>query len=104
MVVAKAKGRLRGRQAKLSPRQEAHLVSLWHAGGHTTLELAELSNVARSTIYRAIQRAGPPTTPAGSHPRRAEHPRQADAVTPVRNSCPLLPVSDVRWAASLRLV
>jgi DNA invertase Pin-like site-specific DNA recombinase len=70
MAVAKAKGRLRGKQPKLSPRQEAHLVALWRAGGHTTLELAELFTVARSTVYRAIQRAGgpPPTTPAGAAP------------------------------------
>ena len=60
MAVAKAKGRLRGKQPKLTPRQEAHLVSLWQAGTHTTLELAELFKVARSTVYRAIQRAGVP--------------------------------------------
>jgi hypothetical protein len=33
MKVAKAKGRLRGKQPKLKPAQEAHLVELWHAGG-----------------------------------------------------------------------
>jgi len=32
MKVAKAKGRLRGKQPKLSPRQEAHLVALHSAG------------------------------------------------------------------------
>src|SRR3954454_14060463 len=64
MAVAKAKGRLRGKQPKLSPRQEAHLVALWRAGGHTTLELAELFNVARSTVYRSIHRAGPATPAA----------------------------------------
>ena len=58
MAVAKAKGRLRGKKPKLTPRQEAHLVSLARAGEHTTLELAELFNVGRSTVYRAIQRAG----------------------------------------------
>ena len=58
MAVAKAKGRLRGKKPKLTPRQEAHLVSLACAGEHTTLELAELFNVGRSTFYRAIQRAG----------------------------------------------
>jgi predicted transcriptional regulator len=31
---------------------------LARAGEHTTLELAELFNVGRSTVYRAIQRAG----------------------------------------------
>jgi len=56
LAVAKAKGRLRGKQPKLRPAQEAHLVKLWHDGGHTTLELADLFGVARSTVYRAIQR------------------------------------------------
>jgi DNA invertase Pin-like site-specific DNA recombinase len=57
MKVAKARGRLRGKQPKLKPAQEAHLVSLWRAGGHTSAELAELFSVARSTVYRAIKRA-----------------------------------------------
>jgi DNA invertase Pin-like site-specific DNA recombinase len=57
MAIAKAKGRLRGKKPKLSPSQEAHLVELHQAGRHTTTELAELFNVARSTVYRAINRA-----------------------------------------------
>jgi len=61
MKVAKAKGRLRGKQPKLNPAQEAHLVELWRAGKHTSAELAELFSVARSTVYRAVQRAGEPT-------------------------------------------
>ncbi|GAA1851003.1 recombinase family protein [Pseudonocardia alni] len=35
MKVARAKGRLRGKKPKLSPRQESHLVELHHAGAHT---------------------------------------------------------------------
>ncbi|GAA4428225.1 recombinase family protein [Georgenia halophila] len=58
MAVAKAKGRLRGKQPKLSKSQEAHLVALHRAGSHTTAEVAELFGVARSTVYRAVQRAG----------------------------------------------
>jgi len=58
MAVAKAKGRLRGKKPKLSPSQEAHLLELHRAGRHTTTELAELFNVARSTVYRAIHRDG----------------------------------------------
>lgn len=57
MKIAKAKGRLRGKKPKLSPAQEAHLVKLHDAGEHTTGELAELFSVARSTVYRAVQRA-----------------------------------------------
>jgi DNA invertase Pin-like site-specific DNA recombinase len=58
MQVARAKGRLRGKPPKLTPKQEAHLVALHGAGQHTTAELAELFGVARSTVYRAVQRAG----------------------------------------------
>ena len=58
MKVAKAKGRLRGKQPKLSPTQEAHLVALHRAGAHTVSELEELFAVTRSTVYRAVRRAG----------------------------------------------
>ncbi len=57
MAVAKSKGRLRGKQPKLSKAQETHLVRLDRDGAHTTTEIAELFGVARSTVYRAIQRA-----------------------------------------------
>jgi DNA invertase Pin-like site-specific DNA recombinase len=57
MKIAKAKGRLRGKKPKLNPKQEAHLVALHRAGEHTSTELAELFGVARSTVYRAIERA-----------------------------------------------
>ena len=56
MRVAKAKGRLRGRQPKLNARQEAHLVALHRAGEHSTAELGDLFGVGRSTVYRAIER------------------------------------------------
>ncbi len=62
MKVAKAKGRLRGKKPKLSPSQEAHLVKLHAAGEHTTTELSELFGVARSTVYRAIERDRARTT------------------------------------------
>ena len=58
MKVAKAKGRLRGKQPKLSPMQEAHLVALYRAGAHTISELEELFSVTRSTVYRVVRRAG----------------------------------------------
>jgi DNA invertase Pin-like site-specific DNA recombinase len=53
--VAKTKGRLRGKEPKLNRRQEAHLVSLVHSGDYSTLEVAELFGVGRSTFYRAIE-------------------------------------------------
>jgi DNA invertase Pin-like site-specific DNA recombinase len=56
MKVARAKGRLRGKQPKLSSQQEAVLVGLHEAGEHTSSELAALFGVARSTVYRALER------------------------------------------------
>jgi DNA invertase Pin-like site-specific DNA recombinase len=56
MQVAKAKGRLRGKQPKLSNAQQRHLLELHAAGLHSTAELGELFNVARSTVYRTVQR------------------------------------------------
>ncbi len=62
MEVARAKGRLRGKQPKLSPMQEAHLVKLYRGGAHTVSELEELFGVTRSTVYRAVRRAGKSAT------------------------------------------
>ena len=57
MKVAKAKGRLRGKQPKLEPNQAKHLLGLHDSGNYTQAELAELFGVGRSTIYRTIRRA-----------------------------------------------
>jgi DNA invertase Pin-like site-specific DNA recombinase len=78
MAVAKARGRLRGKKPKLSPAQERHLVNLHREGTHTTAEIVELFGVARSTVYRAIQRAegATSTQPATSS-------RMAGAVEPL---------------------
>jgi DNA invertase Pin-like site-specific DNA recombinase len=57
MAIARAKGRLRGKQPKLSARQRAHLVQLHQSGQHTIAELAELFSVSRPTVYRVLERA-----------------------------------------------
>ena len=54
-----AKGRLRGKQPKLSIPQQRHLMEVHNTGMHTTAKLAELFNVARSTVYRTIPRQTP---------------------------------------------
>ncbi|AWB88117.1 recombinase family protein [Mycetocola zhujimingii] len=61
MQVAKAKGKLRGKKPKLSPALEKYLVALYRSGEHTTSELATQFDVARSTVYRAVKRAGEST-------------------------------------------
>src|ERR1039457_316586 len=69
--VAKAKGHLRGKQPKLNPRQEAHLVELLYSGEYSTAELGDLFGVARSTVYRAVARS---KKPAASGQRAKRHP------------------------------
>lgn len=56
MRVARAKARLLGKQAKLSVKQEKHLLELHAAGEHSKAELAELFSIGRSTVFRAIER------------------------------------------------
>ena len=57
MLVAKARGRLKGKPPKLSASQQAHLIKLLEAGDHTIPELAGLFSVSRATVNRVIQRA-----------------------------------------------
>ena len=59
MKIAKAKGRLRGRQPKLKPNQARHLLELHDSGNYTQAELAELFGVGRSTLNRTIERMRP---------------------------------------------
>lgn len=56
MAIAKAKGRLRGKQPKLSTAQRKHLLALADQNEHTQSELAELFNVSRTTIYRELKK------------------------------------------------
>lgn len=56
MAVAMAKGRLKGKQPKLSKVQRKHLLTLHDADEHTQTELAELFGVSRTTVYRELQR------------------------------------------------
>ena len=60
MKVARAKGRLRGKQPKLKPAQEAHLVELWRAGQHTSAELAEHRTRMRNNVQQPPVRAENP--------------------------------------------
>jgi DNA invertase Pin-like site-specific DNA recombinase len=66
MAVARAKGKLRGKQPKLTARQQAHLVKEHKSGEHTIADLAELFSVSRATVYRVLERATGPATPAPS--------------------------------------
>lgn len=64
MQIAKAAGKLRGRQPTLSKAKRKHLLALAAAGEHTQAELAELFDVSRTTIYRELRREQPDATPS----------------------------------------
>ncbi|WP_425074123.1 recombinase family protein [Sagittula sp. S175] len=57
MAVARAKGRLRGKQPKLSEKQQRELCRMHGTGEYSISDLAELFSVSRPTIYRALKRA-----------------------------------------------
>lgn len=61
MTVAKAKGKLKGKQPKLNARQQAHLLKEHATGDYTIADLAELYSVSRATVYRVLERARPTT-------------------------------------------
>lgn len=58
MAVARARGKLKGRQPKLSARQQAELVHMHATGEYTIAELMEVFTVGRATVYRVLERAG----------------------------------------------
>lgn len=56
MAVARAKGKLRGKQPKLSDKQQGELCRMHEAGAHSISDLAEIFAVSRPTVYRTLQR------------------------------------------------
>lgn len=56
MAVARAKGRLKGKQPKLSKTQRALLFELHDSGEYSQTEVAELLSVSRATVYRELKR------------------------------------------------
>ena len=57
MAVARAKGKLRGKQPKLSARQQPELGRMDATGDYTIADLAELFSVSGATVYRTLQRS-----------------------------------------------
>jgi DNA invertase Pin-like site-specific DNA recombinase len=53
MKVAEAKGAVGGKQPELNRHEGAHLVSVVHSAEYSTLEVAELFGVGRSTVHGA---------------------------------------------------
>lgn len=56
MAVARAKGRLKGKQPNLSTTQRKLLFEVQDRGEYTQAEIAELFSVSRATVYRELLR------------------------------------------------
>lgn len=56
--IARAKGKLRGKQPKLSDKQQKELCRMHKTGEYSISDLAELFSVSRPTIYRTLARIG----------------------------------------------
>ena len=56
MAIARIKGTLRGKQPKLSDRQQRELCHMHATGEYSISDLAELFSVSRPTVYRALNR------------------------------------------------
>jgi DNA invertase Pin-like site-specific DNA recombinase len=56
MAIARARGRLRGKQPKLSDRQQRELRRMYDTGEYAISDLAELFKVSRPTVYRTLAR------------------------------------------------
>ena len=60
MAIARAKGKLRGKQPKLSDRQQRELCRMHATGEYSISDLAELFSVSRPTVYRTLNRRHSP--------------------------------------------
>ena len=60
MAIARARGKLRGKQPKLSEKQQRELARMHATGEYSISDLAELFSVSRPTVYRTLKRTQSP--------------------------------------------
>src|SRR5580704_9743380 len=73
MAIARAQGKLKGRQRKLSPVRQRSLVREYEPGEENIVELAKSFGVSRPTVCRALARhaakaSSSPATPVDTQP------------------------------------
>lgn len=56
MAIARANGKLKGKQPKLSDKQQKELCRMRNTGQYTISDLAEIFSVSRPTVYRTLSR------------------------------------------------
>ena len=57
MAIARSRGKLKGKQPKLTARQQAELARMHATGEYTIADLMEVFSVGRATVYRVLNRA-----------------------------------------------
>ncbi len=57
MAIAKAEGRLKGKQPRLSALQRKRLLADYDSGAYSSAELMEISGLSRSAMYATLARA-----------------------------------------------
>ena len=60
MALARARGKLRGKQPKLSDKQQRELCRMHATGEYSISDLAELFSISRPTVYRTLNRRQSP--------------------------------------------
>lgn len=63
MAIARAKGKLRGKQPKLSDKQQKELRRMHDTSDYSITDLAELFSISRPTVYRTLKRQRSTTPP-----------------------------------------
>ena len=56
MAIARSRGKLRGKQPKLSEKQQRELRRMYDTGDYSITDLAELFSISRPTVYRTLAR------------------------------------------------
>ena len=56
MAIARDKGKLRGKQPKLSDRQQRELCRMHATGDYSVSDLADIFSISRPTVYRTLKR------------------------------------------------
>ncbi len=57
MAIAKAEGRLKGKQPRLSALQRKRLLADYDSGTYSSAQLMEISGLSRSAMYATLTRA-----------------------------------------------
>ena len=79
MAIARAKGKLRGKQPKLSGKPQHELRRMHDTGEYSVSDLAQLFSISRPTVYRTITRTAEPTRCEPGKTSRAKSPSPSSA-------------------------